>query len=90
MPSTSQPEADNRRIPGEGDDCPVCYESMHGAPEKMLTFCDACGNALHSECWKQCAFFPRVTRLCGRRVLTLARDFRTHTFPQGRAQRSAV
>ncbi|KAI0033393.1 hypothetical protein K488DRAFT_47803 [Vararia minispora EC-137] len=44
-----------RRMPSEGDDCPVCYESMLGTGEKTLTFCEACGNALHDECFRQWA-----------------------------------
>ncbi|PFH45786.1 hypothetical protein AMATHDRAFT_157849 [Amanita thiersii Skay4041] len=42
-----------KRFPTKDDDCPICYENMHGIPENGLKFCDACGNALHDECWKQ-------------------------------------
>jgi len=46
----------SRRIPGEDDDCPICYESMGGADKvKHLTFCEQCGNALHTECFRQWA-----------------------------------
>ena len=46
----------NRRMPGADDDCPVCYESMHDVDVKTLTFCKECGNALHNECFRQCAW----------------------------------
>ncbi|KAF7327865.1 hypothetical protein MKEN_00366400 [Mycena kentingensis (nom. inval.)] len=52
----AQPEKTNKRMPGEGDDCPICYDSAYNVPEKNLTFCETCGNAVHSECfgqWKQ-------------------------------------
>ncbi|KIM77496.1 hypothetical protein PILCRDRAFT_76604 [Piloderma croceum F 1598] len=53
--SKSQPENEKRRIPGPDDDCPICYESMHGADKNKLTWCDECGNALHQECFDQWA-----------------------------------
>ena len=46
-----------RRVPGPEDTCPICYECMHGESESRLTFCEECGNALHSECFEQCSFF---------------------------------
>ncbi|KAJ7874897.1 hypothetical protein B0H13DRAFT_1632922 [Mycena leptocephala] len=55
----STPEASTgpkKRVPGEDDDCPICYDNMHGAAEGSLTFCEECGNAVHGECfaqWKQ-------------------------------------
>ncbi|PPQ64818.1 hypothetical protein CVT26_002650 [Gymnopilus dilepis] len=59
-PATPTPAADTgkKRIPGPEDDCPICYDGMHGVPEKNLVFCEECGNALHGECfaqWKQTA-----------------------------------
>ncbi|EMD38028.1 hypothetical protein CERSUDRAFT_134570 [Gelatoporia subvermispora B] len=57
-PSESTSAADSgqkKRIPGSEDDCPVCYENMHGAKENTLTFCQACGNGLHKECFQQWA-----------------------------------
>ncbi|KAI0307910.1 hypothetical protein B0F90DRAFT_1813275 [Multifurca ochricompacta] len=42
-----------RRIPGPDDSCPICYESMHGVSQNILTFCEECGNGLHSECFEQ-------------------------------------
>ena len=56
-PSTSVPEEDastNKRIPGPDDDCPICYDGMHGIAETLLVFCEECGNALHKECFQQC------------------------------------
>ncbi|KAF7375337.1 hypothetical protein MSAN_00420800 [Mycena sanguinolenta] len=53
------PEASSgpkKRIPGEEDDCPICYDNMHNVAEASLTFCEECGNAVHGECfaqWKQ-------------------------------------
>ncbi|KAF4615107.1 hypothetical protein D9613_013017 [Agrocybe pediades] len=53
-PSTSAEEAKkNRRIPGPDDDCPICYDGMHGTAETALVFCEECGNALHKECFQQ-------------------------------------
>ncbi|KAF8577250.1 hypothetical protein K439DRAFT_1664311 [Ramaria rubella] len=48
-------EQNKRRTPEEGDDCPICYESMHDVDVKALTFCEECGNALHTECFQQWA-----------------------------------
>jgi len=54
---TDAPAADagkkNRRIPGPDDDCPICYDGMHGVAETTLIFCEECGNALHKECFQQ-------------------------------------
>jgi len=47
--------AKKKRIPGPGDDCPICYEAMHGIDLKSLAFCQECGNALHNECFEQWA-----------------------------------
>ncbi|TFK33867.1 hypothetical protein BDQ12DRAFT_690526 [Crucibulum laeve] len=51
----AEPEASQgkRRIPGEDDDCPICYDSMYQVAEAKLTFCEECGNALHLECFQQ-------------------------------------
>ncbi|KAF9002785.1 hypothetical protein BDQ17DRAFT_1356812 [Cyathus striatus] len=46
-------EHGKRKIPGEDDDCPICYDSMHGAKEDKLAWCEECGNAIHKECWDQ-------------------------------------
>ncbi|KAH6887307.1 hypothetical protein BKA70DRAFT_1409685 [Coprinopsis sp. MPI-PUGE-AT-0042] len=49
-PSTSsQP----KRMPDQGDDCPICYDSMHGAGEASLVWCEGCGNAVHRGCFTQ-------------------------------------
>jgi len=45
----------NKRIPGPEDDCPICYDGMHGVAEASLVFCEECGNALHKECFGQCS-----------------------------------
>ncbi|KAF5358130.1 hypothetical protein D9756_001165 [Leucocoprinus leucothites] len=42
-----------KRIPGEEDDCPICYDTMFGVAEIGLAFCEECGNALHKECFVQ-------------------------------------
>lgn len=47
----------NKRIPGPDDDCPICYDGMHGVAEASLVFCEECGNALHKECFQQCGSF---------------------------------
>ena len=41
-------------MPGPEDDCPVCYEGLHGTEEAKLAFCAQCGNGLHKECFDQC------------------------------------
>jgi hypothetical protein len=46
-----------RRIPGEEDDCPICYDTMFQVAEAALAFCEVCGNALHKECFTQCSSF---------------------------------
>ncbi|KAF8902798.1 hypothetical protein CPB84DRAFT_1775471 [Gymnopilus junonius] len=51
-PSTI-PDAGKKRIPGPDDDCPICYDGMHGVAETLLIFCEECGNALHKECFQQ-------------------------------------
>ncbi|EGN95907.1 hypothetical protein SERLA73DRAFT_187179 [Serpula lacrymans var. lacrymans S7.3] len=43
------------RLPGPEDDCPICYENMHGANVAALVFCDSCQNAVHKECFGQWA-----------------------------------
>ncbi|KAI9445094.1 hypothetical protein H4582DRAFT_883725 [Lactarius indigo] len=50
---TATSSSTKRRVPGPEDDCSICYESMHGESEGRLTFCEECGNALHSECFEQ-------------------------------------
>ncbi|KAI0664601.1 hypothetical protein C8Q70DRAFT_1987 [Cubamyces menziesii] len=52
--SSSQAKT-KKRLPEKEDDCPVCYENMHGVAEKLLTFCEECGNGLHKECFQQWA-----------------------------------
>ena len=54
--SSNSESGAKKRLPGPGDDCPICYEDMHHADEKTLTFCETCGNALHTECFNQCTF----------------------------------
>jgi len=52
--SSSAATNTKRRIPGEEDDCPICYDTMYHVAEAALTFCEECGNALHKECFVQC------------------------------------
>ena len=52
--SSKQTDNGKRRVPGPGDECPICYEGMHGLDQKKLTWCADCGNALHNECFSQC------------------------------------
>ncbi|GJJ12046.1 hypothetical protein Clacol_006287 [Clathrus columnatus] len=55
--STTEDETqsvEKKRKIEEDDSCPVCYEEMHGINEKLLVFCQVCGNALHKECFQQC------------------------------------
>ncbi|KAG6911411.1 hypothetical protein DXG01_016508 [Tephrocybe rancida] len=52
--TTAAAETSNKkRIPGPDDDCPICYDGMHGVNETSLTFCEDCGNALHKQCFEQ-------------------------------------
>ncbi|KAK4054456.1 hypothetical protein OIV83_000950 [Microbotryomycetes sp. JL201] len=44
-----------KRLPGEGDSCPICYEDLEPGSEKGLVFClsiGGCGNGLHRECFQ--------------------------------------
>ncbi|KAJ8594642.1 hypothetical protein M405DRAFT_470179 [Rhizopogon salebrosus TDB-379] len=50
------------RVPGPEDDCPICYEGMHGANENTLIWCETCGNAVHKEC------FTQWTKSCGHHI----------------------
>lgn len=45
-----------KKVPADGDDCPICYEEFAAGSEKGLVFClslHGCGNALHLECFGQ-------------------------------------
>ncbi|ORY89438.1 hypothetical protein BCR35DRAFT_300624 [Leucosporidium creatinivorum] len=45
-----------KKLPEEGDDCPICYEEFTVGQKKGLVFCLAlqgCGNPLHSICFGQ-------------------------------------
>lgn len=53
IPASSQ-KGGKKRLPEKEDDCPICYENMHGVAEKLLSFCEECGNGLHKECFQQC------------------------------------
>jgi len=52
--SSTAATSNKKRIPGEEDDCPICYDTMYQITEAALTFCEECGNALHKECYIQC------------------------------------
>ncbi|XP_006457740.1 hypothetical protein AGABI2DRAFT_63594 [Agaricus bisporus var. bisporus H97] len=54
-----------KRIPGEEDDCPICYDTMYGVAEATLTFCEECGNALHKECFEQ---YQKSARQTGKEI----------------------
>ena len=54
------PTEGNKRIPGPDDDCPICYDGMHGVAETSLAFCEDCGNALHKECFGECTSSSRL------------------------------
>lgn len=53
--ASSSSAGKKKRLPTAEDDCPVCYENMHNVAEKLLVFCEECGNGLHKECFQQCA-----------------------------------
>ncbi|KAJ7277109.1 hypothetical protein C8J57DRAFT_1449129 [Mycena rebaudengoi] len=65
-PSTPDP-VPKKRVPTEDDDCPICYDGMHGAADGALTFCEECGNAVHAGCfaqWKQTAAKSHAKLTC--------------------------
>ncbi|GAA5984209.1 hypothetical protein JCM10908_006091 [Rhodotorula pacifica] len=66
---TAQDGPVKKRIPHDGDSCPICYEDFEPGSEKGLVFClsiSGCGNALHAECFgkwaKTCK--PTTCPLC--------------------------
>ncbi|OJT07851.1 Mitogen-activated protein kinase kinase kinase 1 [Trametes pubescens] len=63
IPSSSQ-KSGKKRLPGKEDDCPICYENMHGASETLLVFCEECGNGLHKECFQQWANAAKGAATC--------------------------
>ncbi|EIW84622.1 hypothetical protein CONPUDRAFT_116757 [Coniophora puteana RWD-64-598 SS2] len=70
--SSSQPSSSSgkdkgkpkRKELGPEDDCAVCYEAMGGKGSESLTWCDACGNALHSQCFAEWARSSRGSVTC--------------------------
>ncbi|KAI1794565.1 hypothetical protein LXA43DRAFT_995617 [Ganoderma leucocontextum] len=46
-------QKNNKRLPEEGDGCPVCFDDMYGAAENTLAFCEECGKAVHKECFQK-------------------------------------
>ncbi|GAA5868248.1 hypothetical protein JCM3774_000617 [Rhodotorula dairenensis] len=71
-PDGQLPAADGpvqKRIPQEGDSCPICYEDFEPGSQAGLVFCltiSGCGNALHSECFSNWAktSSPTTCPLC--------------------------
>ncbi|KAF9450267.1 hypothetical protein P691DRAFT_726392 [Macrolepiota fuliginosa MF-IS2] len=63
--STAAAANSKKRIPGEEDDCPICYDTMYGVVETTLVFCEECGNALHKECFMQ---YEKSARQSGRAI----------------------
>lgn len=61
-PSEESEAAKKRRTPGPEDDCPICYESMHGVEGNTLIWCETCANAVHKECFTQWA------KSCGQNI----------------------
>ncbi|KAG2019600.1 hypothetical protein CC2G_005023 [Coprinopsis cinerea AmutBmut pab1-1] len=51
QPASSQQS--KKKTPEEGDDCPICYDTMYRASEAQLVWCEECGNAVHKGCWGQ-------------------------------------
>ncbi|KAG2063044.1 hypothetical protein BDR04DRAFT_1123527 [Suillus decipiens] len=58
----SEEPVKKRRTPGPEDDCPICYESMHGVEGNALIWCETCANAVHKECFTQWA------KSCGQNI----------------------
>ncbi|KZT50867.1 hypothetical protein CALCODRAFT_535222 [Calocera cornea HHB12733] len=56
--AAAPPAAASKRLPEEGDDCPICYESLPPGAEDGLVFCKSCGNGLHRGCFVQWAKTP--------------------------------
>ncbi|KAL1944646.1 hypothetical protein VTO73DRAFT_3076 [Trametes versicolor] len=63
IPSGSQ-KGGKKRLPEKEDDCPICYENMHGVAETLLSFCEECGNGLHKECFQQWANTAKGAATC--------------------------
>ena len=56
QPSSSQGKGKAKRKElGPEEDCAICYEPLCGKGSESLTWCDACGNALHSQCFAEWA-----------------------------------
>ncbi|CDO72916.1 hypothetical protein BN946_scf185002.g101 [Trametes cinnabarina] len=62
--ASSSQKGGKKRIPGKEDDCPICYENMHGIDGKLLTFCEECGNGLHLQCFQQWAINAKAGVTC--------------------------
>ncbi|BGP16382.1 hypothetical protein JCM10213v2_004384 [Rhodosporidiobolus nylandii] len=60
-----------KRVPQEGDSCPICYEDFTPDSETGLVFClslQGCGNPLHAEC------FANWARTCQPTTCPLCRE----------------
>ncbi|KAH7930785.1 hypothetical protein BV22DRAFT_999663 [Leucogyrophana mollusca] len=53
--AVSEDTTKKRKMPEPDDDCPICYENMHGASAATLVWCETCGNGVHKECFGQWA-----------------------------------
>ena len=56
--SPKDAESSVMRKDPNGEDCAICYEAFRGSMaelERFLVWCDTCQNAVHKECFNQCA-----------------------------------
>jgi len=46
-------EKKDKRLPWEGEDCPICYEEMDAKQEKLVWCEEGCGRNIHAQCFEQ-------------------------------------
>jgi hypothetical protein len=67
-PAPSVEENDGNRRPVDGD-CPICFQEMIEATEKIVWCKSACGNNLHKQCFDQWAAASRTSSGAGIRCV---------------------
>ncbi|KAJ5763947.1 hypothetical protein N7533_002628 [Penicillium manginii] len=67
-PAPSVEENDGNRKPIDGD-CPICFQEMIEAIEKIVWCKSACGNNLHKQCFDQWAAASRTSSGAGIRCV---------------------
>ncbi|CAI7629576.1 unnamed protein product [Penicillium pancosmium] len=67
-PAPSADENNGNRKPVDGD-CPICFQEMIEATEKIVWCKAACGNNLHKQCFDQWAAASRTSSAAGIRCV---------------------